>query len=286
MMNKIPIRQIRTEKEPDLSENFSIREVKQMLAGKDMVQELHRHDHYFILALKKGKGQHVVDFKEYKIIDNSVFFLCPGQVHQLLLKSGSTGYLMQFNNGFYLHKEKSSTRLLRTACTKNFCQPSFAGIKRIFTILNTVYEEYTERKAGYKEIIKAELGIFFIELIRQRQSKNSSRDSSLYAQERIDELFELLETHIAQKKQVSEYADMMKLTVYQLNSITKASLGKTCSQLINEHIILESKRNLLATASQVNQVAYLLGYEDISYFIRFFKKHTGVTPKSFREKFK
>jgi hypothetical protein len=52
-MQKIPVRHINaTRKEPDLSDNFSIRDIQALLAGKDMVQELHRHD-YYILAIKR-----------------------------------------------------------------------------------------------------------------------------------------------------------------------------------------------------------------------------------------
>jgi len=79
---------------------------------------------------------------------------------------------------------------------------------------------------------------------------------------------------------------MMHLSAYQLNAITKTALGKTSSELINEWIILESKRNLLATTNQINQIAFQLGYEDVSYFIRFFKKHTGYSPEAFRANFK
>jgi len=78
----------------------------------------------------------------------------------------------------------------------------------------------------------------------------------------------------------------LNLSSFQLNAITKATLGKNCSELINEYVILESKRYLLATSNQVNQIADHLGYEDISYFTRFFKKHTGYSPEAFRNNFK
>jgi AraC-like DNA-binding protein len=87
---------------------------------------------------------------------------------------------------------------------------------------------------------------------------------------------------MATHKHVSQYAGMMNLSSYQLNAITRMTLGKSCSELINEFIILESKRSLLATSNQINQIAYQLGYEDVSYFIRFFKKHIGQTPEVFR----
>ena len=95
-----------------------------------------------------------------------------------------------------------------------------------------------------------------------------------------------METHIATDKQVSQYADRLNLSVYQLNSITKNLLGKTCSVVIDDQIILESKRLLLATSNQISQIAFELGYEDVSYFIRFFKKHSGFSPEAFRNNFK
>ena len=99
-------------------------------------------------------------------------------------------------------------------------------------------------------------------------------------------MLELLETRISEIKNVSQYADLLNLSPYQLNAITKASVGKTVAQLIDEQIILEAKRYLLATPNQVKDIAWNLGYEDVSYFIRFFKKHTGHSPDAFRKNFR
>src|SRR5665648_1258715 len=96
------------------------------------------------------------------------------------------------------------------------------------------------------------MGIFFIELIRNQQnSKVLSNTNTPYNQERLEEFLELLETHIFSQKQVSQYADILNLSSFQLNAITKATLGKNCSELINEYVILESKRYLLATSNKV-----------------------------------
>ena len=56
-------------------------------------------------------------------------------------------------------------------------------------------------------------------------------------------------------------------------------------EVISDCVVLEAKRHLLATATQVSQIAWDLGYEDVSYFIRFFKRHTAFTPEAFRNKF-
>ena len=68
----------------------------ELVEKNDLVQDTHRHDFFFILALLKGKGKHTIDFIPYKIKNHTIFFMRPGQVHQLNLKAGSTGYLIQF----------------------------------------------------------------------------------------------------------------------------------------------------------------------------------------------
>jgi AraC family transcriptional regulator, transcriptional activator of pobA len=285
-MKNIPIRHITAApKGKDIALSFHIRTVRDVLKEKDMTQELHRHDFYYVLALKKGAGTHVIDFTSHKIVDDTVFFIRPGQVHQLTLKAGSTGYLMAFNNDFYHAQDEVSSQLLRKAASVNLYQVGTAGIKKVLSLLSYIWDEYTHQQEGYQEVIKANLSILFIELVRQNTQVTSGKPDS-YAQQRLQDFTELLEKRIYTCKQVSQYADMLNLSPYQLNAITKESLGKTGSEVIKEYIILESKRYLLATSNQVNQIAYQLGYEDVSYFIRFFKRHTGFSPEAFRTNFK
>lgn len=283
-MKNIPIRRITpTDTETHFAQSFRIRSLDDLLAGQDMVQDLHRHDFFFILSLAKAKGLHEIDFIPYNVDDRSIFILRPGQVHKLTLLAGSEGYLLEVSKSFYHPGDSGTSHLLRKAANTNFCKTEDNAFQKLHAILGAMLEEYRDRKEGYQHIITANLNIFFIEFIRQRQhSEASATTGNRYEHERLDEFMELLETHAANHKQVSDYADMLNLSVYQLNTITRNTLGKTPSELINEYIILESKRHLLATADQVNQIAYRLGYDDPSYFIRFFKKHTGYSPDLFR----
>lgn len=285
-MKNIPIRNIEaTQTKASFTEHFSIRSVESLLAGETMVQALHRHDFFYLLALQKGIGKHSIDFNPYTVCNHSVFFMRPGQVHELTLEVGSTGYLVAFDTNFYHPSNKESIQFLRKASSPNAYTLKAAEFQKLQAILRYLFQEYTCQQEGHLEVIKANLGILFIELVRQHP-RSLSKGSNPYAQEQLEKLLELLETHIANHKQVSQYADMLHLSLYQLNAITKATLNKTCSELINEHIILEAKRYLLATSNQVNQIAYHLGYEDTSYFIRFFKKHTHYSPEAFRNNFR
>jgi AraC-like DNA-binding protein len=284
-MKKIPIRQLSSaQHEQPFSERFKIRKVEDLLDREDLFHELHRHDFFFIIALQKGGGTHEIDFTTYHVFDNSVFFMRPGQVHQLQLKAYSTGYIIEFNTEFYHPKDKLSTQRLRKASNKNYCKPEINRFEKLHAILTYIFQEYTGMEEGFQDVIKANLDIFFIEFVRQSPNPNGpSTNVNPYTQERLEEFLELLEMHITKYKQVSQYTGLMNLSPYQLNEITKSTMGKTASELINEHIILEAKRNLLATPNQIKDIADQLGYEDVSYFIRFFKKQTGYSPEAFRK---
>lgn len=287
-MESIPIRHINeSAKEPNLAGRFTIRDIQDLLLEKDMIQELHRHDFYYMLLLKKGSGHHEIDFKQYEVRNHTIFLMRPGQVHQLTLKTGSSGYLLQFKTDFFNSQNKLAQELLRKVSHINFCSLDSEGFNMLETILSYILKEYNEKQEGYQEVIKSNLSIFFIELVRHRQNKEiATKENNPYLQEQLEKFLELLETNITKNKQVSQYADMLNISTYQLNAITKTLLNKTPSELINEHIVLESKRQLLATSNQVTQIADQLGYDDISYFIRFFKKHTKYSPEAFRHNFK
>jgi len=186
-MNNIPIRHINTSIQEALyPEPFTIRDVGDMLAGQDMVQELHRHDFFYILALKKGLGEHEIDFTPYKVGDHSLFFMRPGQVHKLILKSASTGYLIEFTRDFYFATDIESNQLLRKAGTTSFYQPAAKIYKKLHAILTYIFEEYTGKQENYGEVIKANLTILFTELARQH-NKMAPGNVAPYMQERLEE---------------------------------------------------------------------------------------------------
>ena len=285
-MAKIPVRPIRTpQKASDFSRGFTIREIQVKLRGQDLVEDLHRHDHFFLLVLDKGKGTHAIDLIPHRVSNHTIFLLRPGQVHQLTLQSTSIGYLVKFKPGFHHAAGKAFHQLVREVSRINHYQLDEAAFRKLRPLFATLLQEYTDKQEGYEEVITSTLSILLIALKRQHH-KLLPEHGSAHSQERFEKLESLLETHITTHKQVSQYADMLHLSPYQLNAITKAAVNKTCSELINDQIILESKRQILATSDQISHIAHDLGYDDTSYFIRLFKKHTGYSPEAFRQKFK
>jgi AraC family transcriptional activator of pobA len=284
----IPVRHIKPGiKEPDTSGKFIIWSLSELLSAKDMVQELHRHSFYFILILETGTGEHIIDFTPHPMTDRSIYIMRPGQVHELKLKADCKGYLLQFTDEFCLNYDPATKQILKKISQKNYYLPTVNSSKKILSLMKTVLQETSEKKEMYEYAIQINLQLFFVELLRQAYSLvNISDEKTSYQLERLEEFQELIADHILSHKQVLWYAEKMNLTTYQLNTLAKTTLGKSGSEIINDYILLEAKRYLLATTNQINQISSHLGYEDVSYFIRFFKKHTGYSPEVFRNNLK
>jgi AraC family transcriptional regulator, transcriptional activator of pobA len=85
------------------------------------------------------------------------------------------------------------------------------------------------------------------------------------------------------KKTITEYATELNITPVHLNRICQLIAEKTASQVVQEHLISEAERYLKQSDLSVSEIAYILNFENLSYFTRLFKKHLGVSPKAFRK---
>lgn len=277
---KIPVRSLTK----TLAEQFNMIDVAQLLAGKDMQQGLHRHNFFWMLVINTGGGSHTVDFTPYPINPCTVFIVRPGQVHQLAVTAQSTGFIIQFSKQFLQKKAGRFSSLFATV-TANTCYSLTAQqFTDCYNTISLIYKEASLKHSGFNTVIKALFKVFFVQLSRHINTVAPVQGGS-HAQQTLLALQRLVEANITTTKQVKQYAKMLSLTSYQLNAVTKKLLGKTCQQLINDEVILEAKRLLLATASPVAQIANKLGYSDASYFIRFFKVHTCQSPQAYRKNF-
>ena len=76
---------------------------------------------------------------------------------------------------------------------------------------------------------------------------------------------------------------MLYITHNQLNAVCNNCLGRTAGELIREKIVLEAKRLLVNTDLSISEIADKLNFNDRSYFTKFFKKYTNVTPEEFKK---
>ena len=94
--------------------------------------------------------------------------------------------------------------------------------------------------------------------------------------------YDLLFIHIEKEHSIPFYAQKLKVTPNHLNKSIKSVTGKTALSLLNETRLMEAKNRLKYTDYSISEIAFQLGFEDLSYFSRFFKKYTEITPGEFK----
>jgi len=125
--------------------------------------------------------------------------------------------------------------------------------------------------------------------------KTQTVTTSLYSKSnatiRVSSLFlELLERQfpiesISQQinfRSPSEFANQLNVHVNHLNKALKETTGKTTSQIVSERIVQEAMILLKQTNWNINEIAWCLGFDELSHFINFFKKNVQVSPKTYR----
>lgn len=246
----------------------------------------HRHDFYEILFLTQGSGIHTIDFQEYQVKPNSVFFLSPGQIHSLQLSQDIQGYIFVFTSEFYLLNKQDKNKLLELPFFYNIAnsyRPLYldnSDASPIVDFFKKAIDENDKNMDDSPDFIRSILDILLITFSRLYpvDSNEKSKKSNLL----VKRFKQLIEEKFHENKSVKEYADLLAVTPNHLSETVKTLTGRTSTDLINDKMILEVKRMLMHTDLTVSEVAYQLNFADQSYFSRYFKKNTGLTPIEFR----
>ena len=96
---------------------------------------------------------------------------------------------------------------------------------------------------------------------------------------------EKLEQNFRKERSVNKYASELSMSDKQLHKACTSVLDKTPKQIIDERVILEAKRLLVHSKQAIKEVAYELGYDEPTNFIKYFRKHTSSSPSEFRDRF-
>ena len=140
----------------------------------------------------------------------------------------------------------------------------------------------TSQRADSQAYTGSLLYAFLLDVQQQYGQRAVARSLSSSAQ--LTARFrQLLTQHILSKRTVHHYADLLSVTPNHLNKCVKETTGKSASVLIADMLVLEAKVLLGQPDLTISEVAFRLSFEDLSYFARFFKKHTGFNPTDYRQ---
>jgi AraC family transcriptional regulator, transcriptional activator of pobA len=248
----------------------------------------HRHNYYSIIFSLTATGSHIIDFKEYTLEADQVFFVSPQQVHQVITDPNPGGFVILFTPEFlqrYSIQEDfiSNIRLFRD-CSETPPLPVTEPMKtRLLKFATEMEEEFRSDKQMKFDTIGAYLKLFLIECNNHCSLNPLGNTQTIEVGRSLVKNFKnLVESHFKEWHQVKDYAEELNVTSGYLNEVIRESLHTSAKDYIQNRLILEAKRISLYTSKNSKEIGYQLGFDDPSHFSKFFKSHTGSTIADFK----
>ncbi len=244
---------------------------------------------YEFFWMKKGEMVRTDILQKYIVGQGNVCFCKEGIIKSIdSCTADAEGYFVIFDKEFVLHFLKNQNSLDDLPYFQDEGSPVVKlnqdSNQEVGGLLDKIYNEQQVNLPDRQQYIGILLCQFLIMMRRESGSTVNKRNHS--AAEIITLRFiKRLKQDVLKHKSVLHYANALNVTANHLNKCVKESTGKPVTTHISEMIVLEAKVMLKQGDANISEIAIRLGFENISYFTRHFRKHTGYTPTHFRDKF-
>lgn len=234
-----------------------------------------------------------MDFEKYNVEGNQIFFLSSYNLHRLSTIGKPEGYTIVFTPDFLNHIDSSIFNKVRHLLFNrrngaNYCRVTQQASELLQDIADHMYEEQTKNSNNqlHDTYNAALLMEFIVTAVRyclwdkEECFLNDNQYAEIYSKfiKAVDDYYTTMHT-------VKDYVLLLGVSRNVLTKSTKQYEQLTPLEIIDDRIIVEAKRLLACTALRIKEISSKLGFDDPSYFNKFFKKIARVTPADFREKY-
>lgn len=242
----------------------------------------HRKNFYFLVLMRRGSGRHWVDMRPYAHHADTLYLTAPLQVSLLEQEDRFVGTVVGFTAEFWgLDQPAGCAPLARLTgpAGRHALRLQAPDVAFLEAALARMLAEYQQQRPWYLDMLWADLRTVLIYLSRLQQQVKPvpAADPTLLAQ-----FTALVETHYATRHQVAQYAGLLHRSPGYLNERVRQLSGQPALAHIHARLVLEAKRYLFHTRLSVAEISFALGFDDPSYFGRFFRRDTGLSPASYR----
>ena len=164
-----------------------------------------------------------------------------------------------------------------------FIKLSERRYKKLLELVGEMEESLEERPVFY-DMLRVQLWQFVFLTEKEYMANHSLNGRSQSASNRVATFLGLVNSHFNTAHDAKFYAEKMHISPNYLNKLIRQSLGVSAYDYIRNRIFSEAKVLLRLTDVSIKELAYQLGFQDVNYFIRCFKKVEGLTPGEYRDK--
>lgn len=267
---------------------FPIQKYITRLADDYPVITTHWHDEAELTLITKGSCVYQIDLVEYEAKEGDLLFIPPLLLHAITLGNCeeffSETYVFHMNFLGGNATDVCSTRYLTPMMNQEISMPylitpehpAYASVHKCFQQITTLYRE---KVIGYELALKSLL-LQVIFLLLQYSSKHMSSVSKT-SSDKLKGVLDYIELHYAEPISVSELAKLCYFSEYHFMRFFKKHMNMTCVQYINNLRLEKSVEQFERGNTSILEVSMSVGFHNLSYFHRAFKKKYHMTPLSF-----
>jgi AraC family transcriptional activator of pobA len=244
----------------------------------------HRKDYYMLVFVKQGSSRHWVDMIPYTLKPETFYFSVPHQIHVKEQSQPMMGTMLCFTDEFLAIEENQLLKqlpIIQNLQNGHELELNAENVQFIEDVMVKMVNEYREKHNWRNGMLLSYLRILAI-YISRLYTKQFPDNESIADRVLLKKFRGLINEKFTRLHDVASYANQLFITPGHLSEVIKYQSGKSAIEHIHDRLILEAKRLLFHTESSIKEIAYQLGFEDASYFNRFFKRIAQQTPVEYR----
>lgn len=260
--------------------------------GRNMIA--HRHDRVFqVHVLTQGEVRLYLDDCFYHLGAPMLFLTPPAVTHAFIISDDAQGHVLSVRQQLIwrLFKSDPSGMLERTLATPLCAALDLAagaetsGPTQLLHYFALLADEFSHGGLGRALNLVALTRLAFVSMARL-PSLVSTEVGKHLRQVDVDifqKFNQMIETCFRQHWTLAQYADALSLTETRLNDICRRVANLSPKRLVHDRVLQEAKRQLMFSAAPISEIAFDLGFKDVSYFSRFFRQQTATAPGEWRD---
>lgn len=242
------------------------------------------------LFCSKGSISISSDLEHHVINPRSMFVCPPGSIVQIESEQDAAVHFIFCEEEFVNRVHLDQKQLLHLFMEVRTTPCLQLDDSEWSSINHTLEEIFTEGRSGREDLFSAEIMYSLFRALAYRISrviddrmKTRKETPSLPRHTAYFNAFiEELSHNYMQERSVGFYADRLHLTPKYLTTLLRTTTGRTATQWIDDYVMLEAKNLLKYSSMNIQEVAYYLHFPNQSFFGKYFKQHTGMTPSAYR----
>ena len=272
----------------ELSELSSYQEASLFRSGLEEWQEGPQVLTYgAILICRKGKAMLNVNYKDWELYEGAVITLFPNDVVELKVDGDFEVEILKYNPSLLREASLQLEQTVYSSLREDRCRQDTPVVTNIINGMFGLLKVYFDQSecTCISQLVLCQLKAFFIGFHEYLQRNSQYRPDEVKSY-RVRELFNrfmmLLEKDCKISRDVNYYAEKLNISSKYLTNIVSQVTGHTPKTIIDQYVILQLKLHLKRSTQSIKEMAWEFHFADVSFFCRYFKKHTGLTPQQIR----